>query len=556
MIDLENRDKYVYDIEIYPNYFCVVLKALNKDRMYIIDTYNFLEKREQLYNIIKNYILISYGGHSFDDRVLEFLYTLKDKKHLNFNEIHKRIIRINRYRLEKKENFVVNSLDILREFKCDVGIKGFTFNLGENIVDHTKDFNKPIQENETKSVINYCTSDVVQTEKLYNMIMKENEDVWYEKEFLLKNLIKIKLNLYNTKDRMFYLSHTNEELVSLFLKEKNRNYVKRFFSLRKQYDKFRNISNKYGNKRKKKVFLLTLDEDYFYKILYYLEEKKIFTLKNVNLGKFDYFIEKYKKNLYDILTNPNSLVYDKNESKYIIKLRNVILKRINKLCKKYKSQIFKIKENYIFIDKINKRDLKKFTMEINEIFKYTFNFNISEVDKFIRLNDNTQDCYAEIGNKIIADDFFIESKFLNPSKNSWLGETLKLHYLQKMKVEAAIQKMFEEKPHLFFLYYTANSKVNKCTINGEILNETYLETSKKYRVYYSKTGYFKPIDRRNFNQKNPNSLKYYKKFAIGDINSKYFKMRTLDIDTKNFSEYQDIDLKSYIYYAKEFIKKQ
>ena len=39
-------NKFIFDIEIYPNYFCVVLKELDKNNILIIDNRNFKDKKK------------------------------------------------------------------------------------------------------------------------------------------------------------------------------------------------------------------------------------------------------------------------------------------------------------------------------------------------------------------------------------------------------------------------------------------------------------------------------------------------------------------------------
>ena len=51
-------NKFIFDIEIYPNYFCIVLKELNKNNTLIIDNRNFKDKKNLFYKIIENNLLI------------------------------------------------------------------------------------------------------------------------------------------------------------------------------------------------------------------------------------------------------------------------------------------------------------------------------------------------------------------------------------------------------------------------------------------------------------------------------------------------------------------
>lgn len=544
-----NIDKYIYDVEIYPNYFCVVLKLLEKDRIYVIDTYNFLERREELYKIIENSMLISYGGHSFDDRVLELLYKLKKKKKIFFPELHKKIQKLNKSRNENFEDTQISSFDISIEFKTNVGVKGFTFNLGEKIIEHNKDFNRPLWKNQTKNTIEYCISDVLKTEKLYKKFIVDNEDIFYEKELLFKAIYRKRFDFFEPKERAFILRYTREELAQLLLKRDKK--VKAIPKNNKnQIDKFMKIPNFYNNKKKNTVYLIKMNEDYLFKILLYLEKNNKFIVKNLDLAKFDIFTEKYKKNLYYFLIDSKSFIYEQNQAKYIIKLRNILLKKILKFVKKLNGRFLKVIENNIFIDGISETKIKKLNLLFQEYFENIIDIKIEKVEKFIRLNKQNQDFFAITESEEMSSGIFESGYFVNPSKSRWIPEVLKLYFLEKFKIEDAVKKIYLESPTKFFMYYSTVSKANECDGKGKILNKIFLELEKKYRVYYSKTGNFKPVDRR----KHLKELKYISKYGFGDINANYFKMKIVDVDVKDFVDFNDFDLRSYIHFAKNFVK--
>ena len=49
--------------------------------------------------------------------------------------------------------------------------------------------------------------------------------------------------------------------------------------------------------------------------------------------------------------------------------------------------------------------------------------------------------------------------------------------------------------------------------------------------------------------------KYYEKFGFGDINSNLYKVKKVETNVEKFKDYEDIDLESYIDFAKSYIEK-
>lgn len=318
-------NKFIFDIEIYPNYFCIVLKELDKNNILIIDNRNFKEKKFNFYKIIENNLLISYGGYSFDDKVLNFLLSLKNKN-IQMKNIYPIIKKINSG--NEEINYILDSnifsFDIYREYNCNVGIKGFAYNLGETIIEHSGNFNKPIYNNQIPLITDYCKNDVLVTEDLYKMLITEN-DMLSEKEILISKILKKDINNLTKNDLLRYLKYTNKELTRIFLtyegiNQKSLKNVTNKIHIEKfnKYNTF--FDNKYKeNKIRKYIAILELNEDYVYNILEYLEDKKKNRLKLVDLSKLHELSKNIKINIYNIISNSNSTIWKNNDVNYLVK---------------------------------------------------------------------------------------------------------------------------------------------------------------------------------------------------------------------------------------------
>ena len=131
---MKKSNKYVFDIEVFPNYFCIVLKKLNDDKILIIDSDNFNRQKKLLYGVISKNVLISYAGHSFDDIVINDLLKYRNSN-VNRNKLNSeiKIIRNMPKNGYKSENHEFNSYDLAYEYNLNLGVKGFEFNCGDNI---------------------------------------------------------------------------------------------------------------------------------------------------------------------------------------------------------------------------------------------------------------------------------------------------------------------------------------------------------------------------------------------------------------------------------------
>ena len=562
-------NKFIFDIEIYPNYFCVVLKELDKNNILIIDNRNFKDKKNSFYKIIENNFLISYGGYSFDDKVLNFLLSLKNKN-IQMKNVYPIIKKLNTGSDEincilDKDIF---SFDIYKEYNCNVGIKGFAYNLGETIVEHSGNFNKAIFNEQIPIITDYCKNDVLVTEDLYKMLISE-KDILSEKEILISKILKKDINSLTKSDLLKYLKYTNNELIRIFLsfekinqkipkKTANKNYIEKF----DRYNSF--FDNKYKNNGiKKYIAILELNENYIYNILKYLEDKEKNRLKLIDLSKISELSNDVKTNIYNIISSSTSIIWKNNDINYLIKLKNILFKKIKIYINKYSGRIIKIVDNKIFIDGIEtKVNINNLVKEINLFFRENLQINLKLKAKypenFIKLNRKENSISYKMENTIYSTGLFKQNIFENPNKHKWLAEVIKLHYWENYSIEEAINYIFKNTPETLFMFYSANRPANRCNKNGNLLNSMHLSSGKKYRVYYSKTGNFKGVDGKNMTSEefkaNSAKIKYKNNFGLGDVNNQYFKMRYIEIPINMFNEYDDFDLESYILYAKNFIE--
>lgn len=525
---MKKSNKYVFDIEVFPNYFCIVLKKLNNDKILIIDSDNFSRQKKFLYEIISKNVLISYGGHAFDDIVINDLLKYRNsnvsRSKLN-SEI--KIIRNMPKNEYKNENHEFNSYDLAYEYSLNLGVKGFEFNCGDNIEEQNfANFNYVIKKNiydkTVDKVIDYCLQDVLATEKMYNFIISEKSN-WDEKEKLLDILTNGSYsNNMKLKRKIKYLNYSNDKLVTMILNHNfdNPNQSKINYSKKIKIDD-------YDNHLQKKVYKLSIKKDHLYN---WLIENKIFYGKDKNI------IKKIPK---DMLLNSS---FAKN---VLNRYRVSIVKRIKRAFSKESAMIVGASENDIFITNIDNDLFNKIKNKIDN--KYKEIFSIKSIDKFLK-NKNNSVLY-KIDDKVRGINEYCYNKLIMPKNHRWISEILKLYFWEKMEIKIAVREIFSKNPDIFFMYASVYEDIYACDENGKMKFESteVLDKFRKYRLYFSKTGIYKAVIHKD--------EKYYEKYGFGDINNNLYKVRNVETSVDKFEDYEDIDLESYIDYAKNYIEK-
>ena len=524
---MKKSNKYVFDIEVFPNYFCIVLKKLNDDKILIIDSDNFNRQKKLLYGVISKNVLISYAGHSFDDIVINDLLKYRNSN-VNRNKLNSeiKIIRNMPKNGYKSENHEFNSYDLAYEYNLNLGVKGFEFNCGDNIEEQDfANFNYVIKKNiydkTVDKVIDYCLQDVLATEKMYNFIISE-ESNWDEKENLLNILTNGNYsNNMKLKGKIKYLNYNNDKLVTMLLKQNsdNTSQAKINYSKRIKMDD-------YDNYLQKKVYKLSIKKDHLYK---WLLENKIFLEKDRSI------VNKIPR---DLLLK-SSFVKD-----ILNRYRISIVKRIKRVFAREGIEMVGASENDIFITNVTDELLSKIRNKINH--QYQDIFSIEDIDKFLK---NKCSILYKIGDKVRGINEYHYSKLIMPRNHRWISEILKLYFWEKKEIGTAVREVFSENPDIFFMYASVYEDIYACDENGKMKFESgeVLDKFRKYRLYFSRTGLYKAVIRKD--------EKYYEKYGFGDINDNLYKVRNVETSVSEFENYEDIDLESYIDYIQNYIEK-
>ena len=524
---MKKSNKYVFDIEVFPNYFCIVLKKLNDDKILIIDSDNFNRQKKLLFDIISKNVLISYAGHGFDDIVINNLLKYRNSN-VNRNKLNSEIKIIRNMPKDeyKNENHEFYSYDLAYEYNLNLGVKGFEFNCGDNIEEQDfANFNYVIKKNIydeiVDKVIDYCLQDVLATEKMYNFIIKEKSN-WDEKENLLNIITNGSYsNNMKLKKKIKYLNYSNDKLITLLLDNGFTNASQSGIN----YSKKINMDD-YDNYLQKKVYKLSIQKDYLYE---WLLESKLFIEKNKNI---------IKKIPRDMLLNSSFAKPTLNRYK------TSIVKRLKRIFAKENIGMVAVSENDIFITNINGSILHKIKKKIAVQYKNIF--DIRDVDNFLK---NKSSLLYRIGNEVTGTNEYYYSKLIMPKNHVWISEVLKLYFWEKKEILEAVEEIFAKNPDIFFMYASVYEDIYACDENGQMRFESdeVLSKFRKYRLYFSKTGLYKAVMQKQ--------EKYYEKYGFGDINSNLYKIRKVETNVKDFVNYDDIDLRSYVDYTRNYIQK-
>lgn len=426
----------------------------------------------------------------------------------------------------KNENHEFYSYDLAYEYNLNLGVKGFEFNCGDNIEEQDfANFNYVIKKNIydeiVDKVIDYCLQDVLATEKMYNFIIKEKSN-WDEKENLLNIITNGSYsNNMKLKKKIKYLNYSNDKLITLLLDNGFTNASQSGIN----YSKKVNMDD-YDNYLQKKVYKLSIQKDYLYE---WLLESKLFIEKDKNI---------IKKIPRDMLLNSSFAKHTLNRYK------TSIVKRLKRIFAKENIEMVAVSENDIFITNINGSILHKIKKKIAVQYKNIF--DIRDVDNFLR---NKSSLLYRIGNEITGTDEYYYSKLIMPKNHVWISEVLKLYFWEKKEILEAVEEIFAKNPDIFFMYASVYEDIYACDENGQMRFESdeVLSKFRKYRLYFSKTGLYKAVMQKQ--------EKYYEKYGFGDINSNLYKIRKVETNVKDFVNYDDIDLRSYVDYTRNYIQK-
>jgi hypothetical protein len=156
---------YIYDLEIYPNYFLAIFK--NKDTKEIF----FFEDEAIIDFLTEENILVGFNNVSFDDRILKFIKhtgSIKDVYKLCDMLINKGGLPEDFVKQESSIKIANFTIDLINYHKHKA-LKELGVSLGHDLIQELPiNPNKNISLEEREIIKKYCLNDVEITEKLYH----------------------------------------------------------------------------------------------------------------------------------------------------------------------------------------------------------------------------------------------------------------------------------------------------------------------------------------------------------------------------------------------------
>ena len=211
---IKNKVCFVYDIEVFPNFFSVSIKNTesgNIKNYQICQWQNDLGKIVQLF-LNKNIIWISYNGLHYDDPIINFLiinFSTLNRK--SIWEVNAAIKQLSDEIVNSKDNnfsswskykyaHIFESLDLLAmrfSQKLRVSLKEMQVTMQyKNVEEYDGDFERPILKEDIPQIVAYNINDVESTEELLKRSIQDIQlRLAIEEEFGINALNKDGVNL-------------------------------------------------------------------------------------------------------------------------------------------------------------------------------------------------------------------------------------------------------------------------------------------------------------------------------------------------------------------------
>lgn len=186
-----------YDVECFEKDFLLVIKDINKN--ILLKSWNDFS---ELPNILRNYQMVGYNNHYYDDVMITCV--MRDMDNEGLKRINDKLIGGQKTPI-KPHTYLVDSLDCFQQIAvAKPGLKKIEGNMGHDIEESEVDFNldRNLTNEEKKLTEHYCEHDVDETIEVYKLRC-ENDDYFQVKEELLSLLEedgfdKNKIRKYNT----------------------------------------------------------------------------------------------------------------------------------------------------------------------------------------------------------------------------------------------------------------------------------------------------------------------------------------------------------------------
>jgi hypothetical protein len=183
--DEKLRQKYAYDVEIFPNFFCVTFLDCDSMEKAVFTIFKEIDDRKKLFEFLDRDIqLIGFNNLSYDGPILYYIFTHRGEALFpNLFNLSKRLISDESRQddeirqLRYPRNIKWSQMDLMKIMGFDargVGLKQTAINLKwRRIQDLPLPYDHQIQPDEVDTVLDYNLNDVLITLELYKTIQPQ-----------------------------------------------------------------------------------------------------------------------------------------------------------------------------------------------------------------------------------------------------------------------------------------------------------------------------------------------------------------------------------------------
>lgn len=174
-----NEDRWAFDVEVFPNFFCCSFMEINTKEVRTFMIYGDTNQSAEMFAFMENKFIISFNGLSYDLPVLRYIKGYTGKKiNADIADISSKLIddgyrkdkKIMSLRYPRQIDYVHQDLMALMGFdKVGIGLKQVSILLKWNKVqDLPFHYTHKVQPNEVDTIVKYNINDVAITIQLYH----------------------------------------------------------------------------------------------------------------------------------------------------------------------------------------------------------------------------------------------------------------------------------------------------------------------------------------------------------------------------------------------------
>jgi len=205
----------IYDIEVFPNFFCACFEEYSNDNKYYFEISPWQDDRSKMMDFIQGNILIGYNSLAYDNIIMNYI-SAWPRNNFEIFEMSQTAI-TGEYNDIKQFKFTdkYQSIDIMTMLFSKmqrVGLKELAVNVNfPKIQDLPKHFEEYVQQDEVKLIKEYCFNDVAITKHIAQMSKDRlNFRIEIEKEYGIKCLSKDDVNMGVELFKKFYADDTGD----------------------------------------------------------------------------------------------------------------------------------------------------------------------------------------------------------------------------------------------------------------------------------------------------------------------------------------------------------